>query len=78
MIQISPAARWTGRVLSTLAVLFKGWPGGALASHLRHGDPLFSHILFPTYIGFLLWLGLALRDPRATRVFAPRTSEASA
>jgi hypothetical protein len=31
---------------------------------VRIGDPLFSHILFPVYLGVLLWGGLYLRDPR--------------
>ena len=35
-----------------------------MATHLRAGDPLFSHVLFPTYLGVLLWLGLYFRDER--------------
>jgi hypothetical protein len=46
------------------AILLTGYLGGAVATHLRVGDPLFSHILFPTYLGALLWLGLYLRDDR--------------
>jgi hypothetical protein len=46
------------------AVLLTGFLGGATATHVRIGDPLFSHIFFPTYIGVLLWVGLFLRDPR--------------
>lgn len=46
------------------AILLTGYLGGAVATHLRAGDPLFSHILFPTYLGVLLWLGLYLRDSR--------------
>ena len=46
------------------AILLTGYLGGAVATHLRVGDPLFSHILFPTYLGVLLWLGLYLRDAR--------------
>ena len=46
------------------AVLFTGYLGGAIASHVRVGNPLFSHELFPTYIASLLWLGLYLREPR--------------
>ena len=45
-------------------VLLTGYLGGAVATHLRIGDPLFSHVLFPTYIGVLLWAGLYLRDRR--------------
>ena len=44
------------------AILLTGYLGGAVATHLRAGDPLFSHILFPTYLGVLLRLGLYLRD----------------
>jgi DoxX-like family len=46
------------------AVLLTGYLGGAIMMHVRIGDPLFSHILFPVYIGALLWVGLYLRDPR--------------
>jgi hypothetical protein len=52
------------------AILLTGYLGGAVATHVRVGDPLFSHILFPTYIASLLWLGLYLRDP-ALRAFVP-------
>jgi len=45
-------------------ILLTGYLGGAVATHLRIGDPLFSHILFPTYLGILLWLGLYLREER--------------
>jgi hypothetical protein len=46
------------------AILLTGYLGGAVATHLRVGDPLFSHILFPTYLGVMLWLGLYLREER--------------
>jgi hypothetical protein len=46
------------------AILWTGYLGGAVATHVRIGHPLFSHILFPTYIAALLWLGLWLRDRR--------------
>jgi hypothetical protein len=52
------------------AILLTGYLGGAVMTHLRVGDPLFSHVLFPTYLGSLLWLGLYLRDPRL-RVLIP-------
>jgi DoxX-like family len=44
------------------AVLLTGFLGGAVASQLRIGNPLFSHTLFPVYIGVMLWLGLWLRN----------------
>ena len=46
------------------AVLLTGFLGGAITLHVRVGDPLLSHILFPSYIGALLWVGLYLRDAR--------------
>lgn len=52
------------------AVLLTGYLGGAVAIHLRVDDPLFSHVLFPTYVGTLVWLGLFLRDERMRAVVA--------
>ena len=46
------------------AVIFTGYLGGAVATHLRIGNPLLSHTLFPIYVAALLWGGLYLRDPR--------------
>ena len=46
------------------AVLLTGLLGGAIASHLRIEAPLFSHTLFPMYVGLLMWGGLWLRDGR--------------
>jgi len=45
------------------AILLTGYLGGAVATHVRIGDPLFSHTLFPVYVAVLLWGGLFLRDP---------------
>ncbi|HEY5945017.1 MAG TPA: DoxX family protein [Kofleriaceae bacterium] len=46
------------------AVLLTGFLGGAVAIHLRIGDPLATHTLFPIYMGIIVWLGLYLRDVR--------------
>lgn len=46
------------------AVLWTGYLGGAMAIHVRLGNPLFSHVLFPIYVGLFLWGGLWLRDAR--------------
>ena len=46
------------------AILLTGYLGGAVASHVRVGDPWFSHALFPVYVGLLVWGGLYLRDAR--------------
>jgi hypothetical protein len=37
------------------AVLLTGYLGGAVATHVRVGDPLFSHILFGVYLSIALW-----------------------
>ena len=46
------------------AILFTGYLGGAIATHLRIGSPLFTHILFPIYVAALIWGGLYAREPR--------------
>jgi hypothetical protein len=46
------------------AVLLTGYLGGAVAMHVRIGDPLATHALFPVYVGILLWAGLYVRDVR--------------
>ena len=46
------------------AILLTGYLGGAIASHLRLGDPIFTHTLFGLYLGLLAWGGLYLRDGR--------------
>ena len=46
------------------AILLTGYLGGAVATHVRLANPLFSHILFPVYIGLLLWGGLYFLDER--------------
>lgn len=50
------------------AILLTGYLGGALATHLRIGSPLFSHTLFGAYLGIATWGGLWLRDPRVRRI----------
>lgn len=58
------------------AILLTGYLGGAVASHVRVGDPLFSHALFPTYFAVLIWGGLFLRDARL-RVLLPFVTSAN-
>ncbi len=54
------------------AVLLTGYLGGAIASHVRVGNPLFSHTLVPVYFAVLIWLGLYLRDPRVRAMIAEK------
>ena len=44
------------------AILFTGYLGGAIATHVRLGNPLFTHVLFPIYVAVLLWGGLYATD----------------
>ena len=46
------------------AILLTGYLGGTVATHLRAGSPVFSHMLFGVYLGIMLWGGLYLRDDR--------------
>jgi hypothetical protein len=46
------------------AILWTGYLGGAIATHVRLENPLFTHQLFPIYVAALLWGGLYLRDRR--------------
>lgn len=53
------------------AILLTGFLGGAVATHVRLGNPLFTHVLFGVYVGVLMWVGLALRDPRVKALVWP-------
>jgi hypothetical protein len=46
------------------AILITAYLGGAVATHVRIGSPLFSHVLFGVYVGIATWAGLWLREPR--------------
>src|SRR5690349_13095102 len=39
------------------ALLLTGYLGGAIATHVRVQNPLFSHVLFPTYVAVMVWGG---------------------
>ena len=49
------------RTASLGAILLTGYLGGAVATHVHHGDGPFE-VLFPIIFGALLWVGLVLRD----------------
>jgi hypothetical protein len=46
------------------AILLTGYLGGAIATHVRVADPLFTHTLFGVYLGIAVWGALWLRDAR--------------
>ena len=55
------------------AVLLTGYLGGAIATQVRVGAPLFSTTLFPVYVALLLWGGLYLRDDRVSSLIPLRS-----
>ena len=64
MLYLIPRTSVLGAVL-TMSLL-----GGAMATQLRVGAPLFSHTLFSVYLALFMWGGLWLRDQRL-RTFFP-------
>lgn len=54
------------------AILLTGLLGGAMATHLRVGSPLFSHLFFGLYLGLIAWGALYLRDGQLRRLFPLR------
>ncbi len=51
------------------AVMTMGLLGGAMATQVRAGSPLFSHTLFSLYLGLFMWGGLWLRDAALRAIF---------
>src|SRR5262245_26039243 len=56
------------------AILLTGYLGGAVATHVRVQNPLLTHVLFPVYLGLLIWAGLLLRDRRVRALLPWRES----
>jgi hypothetical protein len=54
------------------AILLTGYLGGAVATHVRVGNPLFSHVLFGVYVGVIVWAGIYLRDPKLRMLIPTR------
>jgi hypothetical protein len=50
------------------AILLTGYFGGAMATHLRLDNPLFSHILFPVYLAVLAWGSLWLKNEQLRKL----------
>jgi hypothetical protein len=66
VLYVIPRTSLVGAALLTALI------GGAIASHLRAGSPLFSHTLFGVYLGIFAWAALVLRD-RALRAYLVRS-----
>lgn len=56
------------------AIMVTAYLGGAVATHMRVGNPLLTHTLFGVYLGFFVWGGLWLREPRLRRLTPFRSS----
>jgi hypothetical protein len=54
------------------AILWTAYFGGTVVTHLRVGNPLFTHVLFGVYVCTLLWVSLYLRDPRVRALVGKR------
>ncbi len=52
------------------AILLTGYFGGAIATHLRLDNPLFSHILFPVYLAVLAWGSIWLKNQKIREAIA--------
>jgi len=57
------------RIAIVGAVLLTGYLGGAIATHVRVGDPIATHVLTPIYVAAMIWGALLLRG-RLRGVFA--------
>ena len=65
LLKVAPVVTYTiPRTAILGAVLLTGYMGGAIATHVRVGNPLLTHTLFPIYVAVLFWGGLFLRDER--------------
>jgi TRAP-type C4-dicarboxylate transport system permease small subunit len=70
IVELVCVALYAFRRTSVLgAVLMMGVLGGAMATQIRAGSPLLSHVLFSTYLGLFMWGGLWLRDPALRAIF---------
>jgi hypothetical protein len=54
------------------AILLTGYWGGAIATHVRMDNPLFTHILFPVYLGILAWGALWIKSERLRNLILNR------
>jgi hypothetical protein len=58
------------RVAMLGAVVLTGYLGGAIATHLRIGEPVYLHVA----LGLFIWGGLYLREPRLRALLPLRSS----
>lgn len=56
------------------AILLTAYFGGAIATHVRLDNPLFTHVLFPVYLAILAWGGLWMRNKRLRNILPFHTN----
>ncbi|HET7005094.1 MAG TPA: DoxX family protein [Candidatus Binatia bacterium] len=54
------------------AIYLTAFLGGTVATHVRVGSPLVTHVLFGVYVAAFVWGGLALRNPRLLSLLSGR------
>jgi hypothetical protein len=54
------------------AVLLTGYLGGAIATHVRVGAPVFN-VIFPVIVALFIWGGLYMRDARVAELLPFRS-----
>ena len=54
------------------AVLLTGYLGGAIATHVRVGDPLVPSRIVPFMLGIVIWLAMWFRDPHVRAILPMR------
>jgi hypothetical protein len=50
------------------AILLTGYLGGAISTHLRVGDPIYTQVV----LGVVIWGGIFLREPRVRELIPVR------
>lgn len=53
------------------AILLTGYLGGAVSTHVRAGSSLFE-MIFPVFLGVLVWVGIFVRDAELRRLIPLR------
>jgi DoxX-like family len=59
------------------AILLTGYLGGAVAAHMRVGNPIFEAYIFPALVGALVWGGVLLSEYRLRALVPVRHSPAT-
>ncbi len=67
LLYLIPRTSFLGAVAMTALL------GGAIATQVRAGSPLFSHTLFGVYLGLFMWSGLWLRNSGLRALFPYRS-----